>query len=244
MIKKVESVKNLKVYPNVLFSKRGTTAIVYRINSNEVMKLYIDSLRRDLVFKTRDMDSVLDRLSHIKLQSFVTPNDIYVDESNNVLGYTMDYVRGQYTNRLDLDIYLSDLIEAVKRLDQDNKIISRENYLIQDLHEKNMKFDGNIFKIFDLDGGYFKVNGTSDEVYKANSRLLKKAIIKGLYGVTTIKEINSCDSQFMECYYDGTLEETLDYIKAEIYSKCATINDARKVLRRKCITYDNYYDRF
>ena len=110
MIKKIESIKNLKVYPNILFSNRGTTAIVYRINANEVIKLYTNSLRRDILFRTRDMNFLLEKLSKTNLNSFVSPKDIYVDKANNILGYSMDYIRGNYTNRLDLDIYLDDLI--------------------------------------------------------------------------------------------------------------------------------------
>lgn len=244
MIKKIESIKNLKVYPNILFSNRGTTAIVYRINANEVIKLYTNSLRRDILFRTRDMNSLLEKLSKINLNSFVSPKDIYVDEANNILGYSMDYVRGSYTNRLDLDIYLDDLIEAIKKLDQDNRCISMENYSILDLHERNMKFDGEYFKIFDLDGGIFKLNDTSKDIYEANSQIIKKVIVKGIYGVNSLKELNSNSLDFMDCYYNGTLLEMFEYIKKSTNSRCPTVNDARKVLRRNCVTYDNYYRMF
>ena len=35
-----------------------------------------------------------------------------------------------------------------------------------------------------------------------------------------------------------------EYIKKSTNSWCPTVNDARKVLRRNCVTYDNYYRMF
>ncbi len=241
---RVNDIKNVKVYPKVLFYKRGTTASVYKMNNNEVLKVYRDTFRKRAIFSARDMNEILTRLSNIKLSSFVTPNDIYIDNNDNILGYSMDLVSGSKSNRIDPIIELKEIIKAVKKLDKDNKLLSEEKYLIRDLHERNMFYNINGYKVFDLDGGFFNLKEPSSNVYKINNAFLKRAVVKGLFGIPACNEINITDYDISDSYYESNIVEMLEVLGEKTRKAEPTVGDVRRLSKRISYINDNYYNKW
>ena len=241
---KIDSIKNVKVYPKLFFYKKGTTAFVYKISNDEVLKVYRDTLRKKAIFSARDMNDILNRLSFIKLDSFITPNDIYIDEEENILGYSMNLVKGYKSNRINSMIKLREVVKAVKKLDEDNRILSKNKYLIRDLHEKNMVYDMDGYKVFDLDGGYFNLEENSDTLYKINNHFLKKTIVKGLFGIRAYNEINIIDYDINDYYCDANIVDMIELLGEKTRKSDPTVGDVRRLSKRISYVYDDYYDKW
>ena len=237
---KVESIKNVKVYPRVFYRKKGTTAFIYKRNDDEVLKVFRDTFRKRILFETRDMLSELERLSEIKLDSFVTPNDIYVDSKLNVLGYTMDNIKGTRTDRINSLVEIKSLLEYVKKLDEDNKVLSDSKFKLLDLHEKNMYFTNEGYKIFDLDGGYFSIEETKEKIYHQNNKQIKQVIMKGLLGIESNHDIYIRDNDLWVSYCNDNVCDMIQCINDRLNMDNCSINDIKKLTKGFVEVYDAY----
>lgn len=238
---KIKSIKNINYNHNIFLRKRGTTAFVYKKNDDEVLKVYRNTWRKRRLFDTGDMLSILNRLSDIKLDSFVTPNDIYVDFDLNLLGYSMDRVKGTRLDRINSLMDMKTILEYAKKLEEDNKILSDYKFKLLDLHESNMFLTEDGYKVFDLDCGYFETEETKDRIYYYNNKLLKQCIIKGLFGICSCNNIFIKEEDIRNAYYNDSISEAIEAINDSLNVDELTAYDV-KILSRRFVEINNSYN--
>ena len=111
----------------------GKCADLYKKNE-EVYKLIKQDAKR-LYSKT------IESLIGIKNRTCVFPNDLLVDENNQLIGYTMDYVQGTKLKDIFSQIPFEQMKEIINQAELGITEISENKILFDDFHFENMMWD-------------------------------------------------------------------------------------------------------
>ena len=127
----------------------GRSSYVYLYNKKAV-KIY-----NDYGEKTNELYNYrLAKLKSLKLNHFILPKEIVYDESSNIIGYTMDYIKGcdgKIINYLDFNFFKKNILEIYKEA----LILSKNNILVYDVFSANVIINYKSIYIIDTDGFLF-----------------------------------------------------------------------------------------
>lgn len=152
---------------------QGKCADIYRKDKEayKILKDNSDSRK----FYSKEM---LQKLVGIKTELCVFPNDIIEDKDGKLLGYSMDYIKGNKFYDVFKKIPLEKLIQELKVAENDIKEIADKKVIFEDMHFDNIMWneEKNTIQIIDTDF-FDKSEGLSyDEIYSANSRKFAQSI--------------------------------------------------------------------
>ena len=128
----------------------GTTAITFLTKDKKVLKLFLDTERKDRLFKEYDMFSHLQELGNIKVKNIYTPNDIYVN-NGKVVATKLDYIKGDVLERHIPNITLKVFTEMILELIEETHELSKLGVYVRDFHSRNVIINKNGINIFDTD---------------------------------------------------------------------------------------------
>lgn len=175
----------------------GTSAVCFLMSNNKVLKLYINTYLKYELFHTFNMEEHLICLSKVSNDSYIGPEEILI-KNNKVIGYIYSYVPGKVLKKLPDDIKLEHFIKAYEKLYKDTILISNKNYIIQDLHQKNIIFN-NYFNVIDLDKGYLD-GSNKEKIFIKNMASINKTIINSIFGLKFFEYLHFQDDKLDDLY--------------------------------------------
>ncbi len=128
----------------------GTTAITFLTRDKRVLKLFLDTERKDRLFKEYDMLAHLQELGNIKVKNIYTPNDVYVNDGK-VIATKLDYIKGDVLEKHIPNITLKVFTEMILELIEETHELSRLGVYVRDFHSKNVIINKDGINIFDTD---------------------------------------------------------------------------------------------
>lgn len=167
----------------------GKCASIYK-KGKEVYKILnqkSDSIR----FYNKDM---LENLVGIKSDICVFPNKILEDNDGNLLGYSMDYIKGENFQTKIKDLTFEELQNIFKEAEESIEKISEQGIIFDDMHSGNIMWGEENRKIKIIDTDFFK---KTNEPQKINILKFNSAIRDMLYpyiaeyGITVNQELKS-----------------------------------------------------
>lgn len=161
----------------------GSCARCYLFDDNTVYKVFRKNGYAYELLHNKDIN-IEDRfeyLSKVNNDTFYGPKTIVVDNSENVVGYLMDYASGKTLNKLKGNCNISELLTAYRYLVEEIKRLSEHFVELKDVHERNILYDGR-FKVVDLDKGILS-NESYDEVLRRNIGKTTNCIINSIFNI-------------------------------------------------------------
>ena len=143
----------------------GKCADLYKKNE-EVYKLIKQDAKR-LYSKT------IESLIGIKNRTCVFPNDLLVDENNQLIGYTMDYVQGTKLKDIFSQIPFEQMKEIINQAELGITEISENKILLDDFHFENMMWDSEEKCIKIIDTDFFKKDEDISSIGATKSNISK-----------------------------------------------------------------------
>lgn len=143
----------------------GKCADLYKKNE-EVYKLIKQDAKR-LYSKT------IESLIGIKNRTCVFPNDLLVDENNQLIGYTMDYVQGTKLKDIFSQIPFEQMKEIINQAELGITEISENKILFDDFHFENMMWDSEEKCIKIIDTDFFKKDEDISSIGATKSNISK-----------------------------------------------------------------------
>lgn len=240
---KVTEIKS--IYPYLYRSKFvgvGTTAICFKMPNNKVLRLYLDTYRKNLMFKHYNMYEKLNKLETIKNDSYIVPEELLIKD-NEIIGYIYPYIHAKTLKRvINNNISINNLFNNYEKLISDTKKVSELDFIIHDLHSRNILFDGNYY-IIDLDqGDFYKYQDN----FKLNVYKIRDVIMDEIFknNVDYILEFNNIDigNTYRKINW-ANIDEVkyfFNYLSKYINKDNIKVKDIRKkILINK--TYNSYY---
>ena len=159
---KITNVRTLYPYVNKgLLIGYGRTAFCYRLPDNRVLKLYVETYsKQDYFNKYNDMLEHLDLLHIISNDSFIGPDEVLMRD-NKVVGYIYPYIDGTTIKTMRNKTRLSDLYCNFNKLIEDTVKVGNHQFMLIDVHNENILFDGSRYYVIDLDQGKLSVDDTN-----------------------------------------------------------------------------------
>ena len=164
------------------FINQGTQAIVVH-DRKYAYKLFKRNMRASYYYEQEFLKERLERLSRVKLDSYVTPKMTVNDYLENIVGYGMDYIKGDTLNKLDLRVNTSKFIDDLKRLEEDTYKLSEEGFELRDKNSKNIIYNREGFHVIDMDFAFWDEESETDIIITSNLIFLNDLILKALLNV-------------------------------------------------------------
>lgn len=186
-----ESVKKILLEEILKLEKigEGKCASIYK-KGREVYKI-LNTKSDSIKFYNKEM---IEKLVGIKSDICVFPNEILEDNDGNLLGYSMDYVKGEQFKTKIKDLTFEELQNIFKESEENIEKTSEQGILFDDMHFDNIMWDEENEKIRIIDTDFFK---KTDEPQKRNISKFNSAIQDMLYsyiaqyGITVNEELKS-----------------------------------------------------
>ena len=239
------NIESLKPYlKGARYISIGTTAICFLMPNGRVLKLFVNTYRKQQLFKLYpNIVDHLDEISEIKNDSYIPPEEVLI-KNNVCVGYIYDYIKAKELKHIKLNTKINDLIDAYSKLEEDTHKISDKKFKLYDLHDKNILFNGN-YKIIDLDRGHF-FNEVSDKIYNFNIQKINKTIIYSILGIKIYDDLNFINKDLDELYKESIYGEKRDITQLlnEIMDRnIKTVFDLKIKSKKLINTSDNNYQK-
>ena len=201
----------------------GTTAICFLMKNNKVLKLYYSISLKNI------MMSKLEILDEIGNDSYVTPEEVLIKD-NLCIGQIYPYIHAKTLNKINNNT-ISELLLNYDKLKKDTKYISDRQFLLSDLHRKNMLFNG-FYYVIDLDKGYTEERYKEDTIYSLNMRKINETILYSIFGIKSDRVIDFLNEDIRKSY-SNSLSNLDDFPKLlELLSNYSDSEDV-KVISKK-----------
>lgn len=201
----------------------GTTAICFLMKNNKVLKLYYSISLKNI------MMSKLEILDEIGNDSYVTPEEVLIKD-NLCIGQIYPYIHAKTLNKINNNT-ISELLLNYDKLKKDTKYISDRQFLLGDLHRKNMLFNG-FYYVIDLDKGYTEERYKEDTIYSLNMRKINETILYSIFGIKSDRVIDFLNEDIRKSY-SNSLSNLDDFPKLlELLSNYSDSEDV-KVISKK-----------
>lgn len=128
----------------------GTTAITFLTRNKQVLKLFLNTERKQFLFNEYNMLEHLQELGNIKVKNIYTPNDIYV-KNREVIVTKLDYIKGEVLKKHIPDISLKDFADMLQEFIEAVHELSKLGVYVRDFHSRNVIINNNGINIFDTD---------------------------------------------------------------------------------------------
>lgn len=212
----------------------GTTAITFLTKDKKVLKLFLDTERKDRLFKEYDMFSHLQELGNIKVKNIYTPNDIYVNNGKAV-ATKLDYIKGDVLERHIPNITLKVFTEMLLELIEETHELSKLGVYVRDFHSRNVIINRNGINIFDTDQfdlTYFNEDVCLEHNLNEFIHEILMSVFKIPYGFTfDSKYLNQVLSKFYSAI--GTYEDdlTLYYALCKEFGEDESIKNVNRLIK-------------
>lgn len=232
---RTDNVKNLISYP--LPIGVGTTAKCYRSKDGDVIKVYRDNSDARFLLKTDNFEEKLAMMKDISNETFIGPRKLlYVD--NKLAGYIYDYVRANDLERISKSTRLSSVFGHFDIVLDNLKRISNQNFILRDVHGRNILFNGN-YHVIDLDRGVFE-DYDPRTIYMKNSREVFATVIDQIYGLKPWHEGSYAYVNINKYKYDDDVDINLVHDLCEdLRNACDDEDPTIRKIRR--ITLDRKF---
>lgn len=149
-------IEEKKIYERITFGAEG---IIYRLENNEVMKIFINP---GVKFKTNKIEE----LSKIKLPGFIFPNRIVLDRGVKT-GYTMDFVdKAKTFGEVLPDLSIEKKINYLKKIEKLLKQAHEHNIFLTDISAQNFLIT-ETDEVIAIDSDNFTYKNLSSELISA-----------------------------------------------------------------------------
>lgn len=238
-----DNVKNLISFPLPIGT--GTTARCYKSKDGDVIKVYRDNSDARFLLRTDNFEDKLAQMGEISNDTFIAPKKLlYIN--NKLSGYIYDYVRAKDLDRISKFTKLSSVFGHFDIVLDNLKKISNKNFILRDVHGRNILFNGK-YHVIDLDRGVFE-DYDSRTIYMKNSREVFATVIDQIYGLKPWHEGTYSYVNVNKYKYDDDVDINLVHDFCEDIRKACddedpTIRKIRKVtLDRKFINTYSFED--
>jgi len=225
----------------------GTTAICFLLPDNQVLKLYYNSYNKRHLFYHHNMLEHLKLLNSVTNDTYIGPEELLIN-NGKVTAYLYPYINDKTLHASKNFITLNEIITKYPKVESDTDKISKNNFLINDLHDRNILI-GNKLSIIDLDRGYIDEDLTVEKIYQRNMNEINQTIIQSLFNIEDYEIIEFKDSKLNNLYKESTHSAPNAFIELleQINEQCYPQKSTSKVLRKKILyskkqnSYWKYY---
>ena len=231
---KITEIKNLSKYLiGSIPIGVGTSAICFLMPNEKVLKIYYSSSLKNYITSNIEM------FYKIGNETYIAPEELLLKDGL-CIAQIYEYIPSTTLHNISCGYKMNDIISAYEKLIIDTKAISEKSFVLRDLHDKNILFNGK-FNIIDLDRGRIDERGTYTNIFKYNMRTVNEVI---LYSLLKVKcyEILEFNDPILQESYRKTLSNVEEFpILLEKIDECSDTNIKR--LSKK-IEYKTYVDTF
>ncbi len=226
---------------NAQFVGYGKTSFCVRISNGLLLKIYRNTKYREDLFNRFDMKEHILELSTLKNDSYVTPNGM-LKMKEEVLGYFTEYKHAYTIEKIKLKTTLEFLLANLEKLIEDTYKISEKHFLLGDVHNRNILFNG-YYYVIDLDFGFFE--DPNKNLVQWNITTLIKTILETIFKVQDNQLIIIDNPKLFNLYNDTIyrnykkIYEFFEVYKENLNAKQLTI---RKL--RRSYTYHKEYNSY
>lgn len=166
----------------------GTSAICFLMPNGKVLKIYYEKAFRKYIAANMHM------FSDIGNDTFIAP-ELLLFKDELCLAQIYQYTPGKTFKNID-KYTIKDILIGYKKLFEDTKKISEKSFVLCDIHDRNILFNGE-FKIIDLDRGYIDKSLKNDYIANSNIKKINDVILHSLLNVSPNKiiEFDNVDIQ-------------------------------------------------
>ncbi len=201
----------------------GVMGRCYLTSENKVYKEFVASYIENSIF---------DYLVEVKYDFFVFPELlIYVRDYNSdrLVGYIMPFISGCSFSNLDGNIKVRDFIDALKKLENQIKIMSSE-ILIEDMNPDNMIYNSSNNSIFVVDTDlYTRTPHDPYRTFKENIKELASSTLRLINGADIlsirISQIIRESSLYGVMLPSTIYKEILENLEKRMVNKIETLDD-------------------
>lgn len=159
----------------------GTSAICFLMPNGKVLKVYYERAFKRYIAANMDM------FSDIGNDSFIAPSELLF-KNGLCLAQIYKYIPGKTFNNINSNYTIKDILIGYKKLIEDTRKISEKSFVLCDIHDRNILFNGE-FKIIDLDRGYIDRSYSCDAILISNMKKINEVILHSLFNVSLNKII-------------------------------------------------------
>ena len=243
---KVTNVRNIYSYiSGTKIIGAGGTAFCYRLPDNRVLKLYIETYNKKVLFNNCNMLEHVENISRLGNDSYVVPDEVLVKD-NRVVGYIYPFVEGSTLYSLRKHVRLNDLHSNFSKLIEDTVDLSNKGFKLFDVHNGNILFNDEKYHVIDLDKGRKMHDDESlRDITTSNVRDIIDTVINSYFGGDWKHIIEFKDKEIQDTYRKTywTNKDDVDnffkIIKSRCFSSNPTIGEVRKRIKHK-IDLDDY----
>ena len=200
-IKKVNSIKSLLKECYFFPIGFGTTATVYKMKNNKVLKLFNKSNHANQLLNSKDdIISHFEIISNISNDTFIGPEELVICDEK-CIGYIYDVIFGKTFKSVNVHMGFDEMFKNYNQLINDTIDISNNEFLLGDLHDKNIIIS-DYFKIIDLDWG---ITNCKYNTFERNMKGINQTIIYSLFNVNYNDLITFYDKELNDIYNDCCL---------------------------------------
>lgn len=188
---------SLLVYGKAKYIGSGATSNCFLLSDGTVLKIYKETKKKKKLFSYYSMLEHIKLLSTLKNESYITPIAVYMLD-DEVVAYKAQYKKAKTLERINPNTKISSVLENLDYLMEDTYLISDKHFLLKDLHDRNMLFNG-YFYIIDLDFGHIEENDT-ESINRSNNREIMEVLLKSLFNVKDYELLNIYDLEVFKLY--------------------------------------------
>ncbi len=222
-------------FKEIYESKYGSNSSIYLYNKKLFLKVFNEA-------NTMRHLNELELLSSLKNLSLAVPKKfLFINEL--FYGYSMEQKYGTTFYKLNTNTNLKNFLIALKKIEKDLKVLSKNHFVATDLNVFNVLFDTKrkFASLVDCDGYFYSKEDSIESILLYNMYSLYSLV---LYTISNIFQPSSATSELFK-YMNNVLREKNDYstsidqtfnyfidlLKDESDMDIKTVGDFRKVLR-------------
>lgn len=232
---KITEIKNLSKYLiGSIPIGIGTSAICFLMPNEKVLKIYYSSSLKNYITSNIEM------FYKIGNETYIAPEELLLKDGL-CIAQIYEYIPSTTLHNISCDYKMNDIINAYEKLIIDTKKISEKSFVLRDLHDKNILFNGE-FNIIDLDRGYVAENRASENIFRSNMELVNQTILYSLLKVKSyeILEFNNPMLQEIYCKTFSYVEKFPELLEAIDEYGHTNIKRLSKKIEHKT-SFNTYY---
>lgn len=233
----------VKLLIGAKFIGQGKTSRCFLLRNGLLLKIYKNSYTKKELFSRYSMQEHITYLSTLKNGSIIAPDILFIYKEE-VVAYITNYKKAKTLKYIDRQTQVVNLLKNLDILMEDVFSLGREHFILGDLHDKNILYNG-YYYIIDLDFGY-KAKKEEKLINYENQNHIMQTLLYSLFNIKEweqpVMEHHEISSLFNQAIYKDykmiypffeTLQEILD--KKEL--------NVRDLKRTRLIIkeYNSYY---
>ena len=222
-----DSIKKMLKFP--LPIGIGTTARCYIGKDGNVIKLYKDNSDTRFLLKTDNYEEKLVEISKVSNDTFIGPKKLlYIDDK--LAGYIYEYIKGNELEHIKRSTKLSQVFNNFEIVLNNIKKISDSNFILRDVHGKNILFNGE-YHVIDLDRGVFE-DYDPRTIYNKNTSEVFITLIDQIYGLKPWQDARYSRIDINKYKYNDVDMNLINDLCSALKEACEDDNPTIRKIRR------------